>query len=69
MEVSLENYLAVSNKVNTYVGSCGMYVGVSYMQYGIVYMCILYIIIYIIIYNVTVILQCMFPERYKEVYS
>lgn len=33
-----------------------MYVGVSYMQYGIVYMCILYIIIYIIIYNVTVIL-------------
>lgn len=49
MQVSLEDYLVVSNKVNTHVGSCGMYVGVSYMQYGIVYMCILYIIIYIII--------------------
>lgn len=69
MEVSLENYLVVSNKVNTYVGSCGMYVGVSYMQYGIVCMCILYIIIYIVIYNVTVILKYMFPKRYKEVYS
>lgn len=49
MQVSLKDYLVVSNKVNTHVGSCGMYVGVSYMQYGIVYMCILYIIIYIII--------------------
>ena len=39
------------------------------MQYGIVCMCILYIIIYIIIYNVTVILKYMFPKRYKEVYS
>lgn len=69
MQVSLENYLVVSNKVNTHVGSYGMYVGVSYMQYGIVYICILYIIIYIVIYNVTVILKYMFPKRYKEVYS
>lgn len=49
MQLSLENYLVVSNKVNTHVGSCGMYVGISYIQYRIVYMCMLYIIIYIII--------------------
>ena len=47
MEVSLENYLVVSNKVNTYVGSCGMYVrSIIYAIWNCMYVYIIYYYLY-----------------------
>lgn len=31
VDVTLDNYLVVPTKVNIYVGSCGIYVGISYI--------------------------------------